>query len=154
MMRLARFSRLVAPALLILLGVCLFGGCGKSYEGATRASVTGTVTLDGKPLPYGNILFMAEGSSRMASAVIQDGEYSITESQGPNIGEYKVQITGYASAPVPEDPDAEEGEDKGAGSEGQSAGPQIVPAKYNSSTELKVTIAAGPNEHDFPLTSE
>lgn len=139
------FNR-VAPVIALTLAICLglASGCGgPSYEGAKRGAVSGTVTLDGNPLPYGSILFMAQ-DARMTSAVIQDGAYAIPEEQGPNVGECTVQITGYAQAPV-----------SGETADDNAPAPQqIVPPQYNTGSTLKVTIAAGPNKHDFDLTSK
>lgn len=138
-------------ALASILAMVFSVGCGgSSYEGPERAGVSGTVTLDGKPLPYGSILFLGQGSNRMASAVIQDGSYSITEENGPNLGEYAVQITGYAEAPAAADGEAE-GDDK-ADPDSRPAGKQIVPAEYNTASKLKVAIASGKNTHDFKMT--
>ena len=48
-------------ALTVAIGLCFVSGCGgPSYEGAERGAVTGNVTMDGKPLAYGNILFMPQ----------------------------------------------------------------------------------------------
>ncbi|NQT13991.1 MAG: hypothetical protein HQ582_14650, partial [Planctomycetes bacterium] len=89
------------------LGVCFLTGCGGvEYEGAQRAAVSGTVTLDGTPLQYGVITFVpADGAGKRASGVINNGAYSIPEAEGPNLGEYKVEVVGS------EKPDEGGGED-------------------------------------------
>jgi hypothetical protein len=139
----------VAAVALILSTGC---GGGSSYEGAERAAVSGSVTLDGNPLPYGSILFVAQGKNRMASAVIQNGSYAIAEAQGPNLAEYTVQITGYAKAP-PAAADGDEEDANAPNPDEASAGEQIVPAQYNAKSTLKVTISAGENTHDFTMTT-
>ena len=81
----------------------------------------------------------------MASGVIQDGTYNIPEDQGPNVGECKVQITGYAEKPASNEETADDN---------APAPKQIVPPQYNTDSQFKVTIAGGPNKHDFALTSK
>jgi hypothetical protein len=114
--------------------------------------VSGTVTMDGSPLPYGTITFMSLGTGRMANGAIEDGAYSIPEEKGPNLGQYKVDIRGYAKSPstLGEGEGAEEAEEE----QEFDLGPEIVPQKYNAATTLEVEITSGENTHDFPLTKE
>ena len=70
-------------------------------------------------------------------APVEDGKYSIPEQQGPTLGEAVVQISGYAAKPVA----VESGEataDSNQDPDNASAGKNIVPAKYNTSAQLKV----------------
>ena len=172
MFRAHRGAWAVGLAVLLGIGLCMASGCASaSYEGATRAAVKGSVTLDGNPLAYGTIAFApVDDEGRRASGLIQSGSYSIAEKNGPNLGKYKVAILGYAKAPETggeEEEDADEGNGNGNGDDdededegeeeeeqGASLGPQIVPAKYNTQTTLEVEITAGENTHDFQLTSE
>jgi hypothetical protein len=131
-----------------VLGACLgclmlMSGCGggASYDGPERAAVSGQVTLDGTPLPFGSISFMGAEGGRNASTGIANGQYSIPAESGPNLGKYRVTILGYQQAP-PED----------AGDEA-SAGQQVVPPQYNANTTLEVQITAGENTHSFALTT-
>jgi len=141
----------------------LFAGCGgASYEGDPRAEVTGTVTLDGNPLPSGIITFVPVAEGRRANGLITDGTYTITEEMGPNLGKYKVQILGYAKGGSSgEGAEPEDRGDQLAGNEEEDEeggevdlGPQILPANYNTNTTLEVEITADKKPHDFPLTSE
>lgn len=158
----------VALAMLLGLGLCISNGCAPTdYEGATRAAVSGSVTLDGNVLPYGTIAFVPAGDDgRRASGLIQEGSYSIPEKNGPNLGKYKVQILGYAKAPETRGEDEgdsgegngnggdEDDDEAGGDEESMALGAQIVPAKYNTQTTLEVEIVAGENKHDFALTSQ
>lgn len=131
----------------------LSAGCGGGgYDGPERAAVGGTVTMDGTPVPYGIITFMPLGDGRMANGTIEDGAYTIPEEKGPNLGQYKVDIRGYAKSP------SAMGEGEGGEEVEQEQefdmGPEIVPQKYNASTTLEVEITSGDNTHDFPLTKE
>lgn len=72
---------LVAAGLALLLP--LASGCG-----GRKAKVSGTVTLDGKSLPAGTIVFhMGKGTA--VSGEIKDGQYSIT---GVPTGQAKVTV--------------------------------------------------------------
>src|ERR1700704_6497528 len=64
------------------------GGCTDSK----RASVSGVVNLDGKPLPGGTILFLSEQRWR-AKAPIQDGHYQIPLAAGLRADSYRVEVT-------------------------------------------------------------
>ncbi len=130
-------------------------GCGgANYDGPARGAVSGAVTFDGNPLPFGIMTLVPEGEGRRASGIVMNGEYTISEDRGPNAGSYKVEILGYAKAP-PEDTETQDTEDQDGEEEGEGdadLGPQILPAKYNTETTLTVEIAAGENTHDFTMT--
>ncbi len=146
----------VGTLAVVAVALVLSTGCGggASYDGAERAAVSGSVTLDGNPLPYGSILFLGQGEKRMSSGIIQNGSYAITEAQGPNLGEYTVQISGSAEAPPDAVDSDEEDEDENAPDPDEAdTGPEIVPAQYNSNSTLKATITAGENKHDFTMTT-
>jgi hypothetical protein len=127
-------------AVLVSAGCTSTGG----YEGDERAAVSGQVTLDGKPLPYGTINFLGQSSGRGASTAIQNGAYSIPEEQGPNAGTYKVSIIGYGKAPAGES----------ESDESADLGPQVVPKKYNAESTLQAEITLGENVHNFELTTD
>lgn len=144
---------IVMGASLLLLTGC---GGGAGYEGEERAAVSGTVSFDGKPLPYGTVTFVAIGAGRRASGMIQDGKYSIPEAQGPNLGKYRVEIIGHAKAPVqaPEPAEGGEGGEEGEDEErSPDLGPQIIPDKYQGpGSELQEEIVSGENPINFTLT--
>jgi len=155
----------VILALGVGFGLCVLNGCGGAggYEGKERAAVSGTVTLDGNPLPFGTISFVpVSGEGRRANGTINDGSYSIPENLGPNLGEYKVAIIGSEKpAGGGEEEDGGEEQDDGAMDDEDQEPTQwtpgedaMVPARYNTETELTCTIKAGENKLDFPLTSE
>jgi hypothetical protein len=86
--RIARLSCLVAVtgALLVL------GGCGAS--GPKTAPVRGTVTYQGKAVPYGTIMFQpADGPAAVGQ--IQDGAYvlkTFKDGDGAVLGSHKVTV--------------------------------------------------------------
>lgn len=114
---------------LALVVVC---GCGgnSSYEGPRRIPVQGTVTFEGKPLPYGVMNFESADGGRAASGLVVDGKFTIDEAQAPNAGKYKVQIVGYAEPPAPPKD----------GDEGGSVGAPIV----QETKEVEVTAEGAP----------
>ena len=145
-----------AVAGMVVLGmcVCLTSGCSDagSYDGPPRAAVSGTVNLDGAPLPYGMIEFVGTGGGRRANTIVTNGSYTIDEENGPNLGEYKVQVMGYAKAPPASGGEGEEGGDADADSE-PDLGPQVVAPEFNTKTTLTATIVAGENKCDFEVKS-
>lgn len=108
------------------------------------ATVAGTVTLDGKPVPVGSILFVpVDGQSPTAGGSIQNGRYSV---QVP-LGRMKVSLSVpkvvgkkkiYPTPNSPEMPITEE----------------ALPAKYNEQTDLQVDVNARTKRQDFVLLSD
>jgi hypothetical protein len=106
--------------------------------------VTGTVTLDGRPLESGLIRFVpTDGQTATADATITHGEFTVTVP----VGEKRVSI----SAPkvtgkrkmydTPDSPTMDVIE-------------ELLPARYNAQTELTTSITAGDQPAEFALTSK
>lgn len=120
-----------------ILSVASLAGCGGSEEGEKVHPVSGSVTLDGKPVAKGELVFEdPEGKSAGGSAAIKDGKYSTD----CTAGKFKVRISARKET-GPKD------------ATGVAPSEETIPAKYNESTELEVEIKAGENKHDFKLTS-
>lgn len=85
----ARYGLMMAA---LSLAVC--GGCGK--DGPEKASVSGTVTYNGEPIPRGVVAFIpAEGTSGpTAGGSVVDGEFDIDDEKGPVLGKHLVSISG------------------------------------------------------------
>jgi len=126
------------------LGLTLAGcGCSESE----RVAVQGNVTLDGKPLVRGAIVFVPTGGTAgpKAGAVIDNGHFSIDARQGPLAGKLHLRIT------TDRPPDYLGPYDKT--SAGQPA--VRIPARYNAGTTLIVEATReGPNHFDFKLQSQ
>ena len=91
--------------------------------------------------------FTDAGTSKgdQGRADIVDGKYSIGSGSGPPPGKYRVEIIWYKKTGkqvVGSDPPNKEDETI-----------QVIPEKYNKSSELKVELTSGSNTHDFPLKS-
>jgi hypothetical protein len=128
---------------LLLMGLLLAAapGCGSD-----QVSIKGEVTLEGKAVGPGSIVFLPQAGtqSRKAAAAIIDGKYEIPADRGPTPGTFRVEISWS----------------KKTGRKIPSADPVIplidetreaIPKKYNSKSILTVKIVAGENKHDFAL---
>lgn len=119
-------------------------GCGES-DGLKRHSVSGSVTVDGKPLENGLITFVPKGfEGPPVGGPIKDGAYSIRSQDGPVAGEHSVSVY----SPIPSGKKVADGND-----------PKVlvdelfesIPAKYNDKTELKADVGKS-RSFDFTLT--
>src|SRR5262245_26830212 len=130
-------SGLVAWASGCLLALLVLAGCGDSTTGEVR----GTIKFDGQPVKEGAITFKpVDGKTGTAGGQIKDGRYT---ARVP-LGEMKVEISApkvvrmkklYDTPNSPEAPVTEE----------------VLPAKYNTQTELRLEVKPGLNEKDFDL---
>ena len=116
-------------------------GCG---DGIERVRMSGKVTYRGQPVAVGQIRFVPAPGTEMPLTVeqIQDGRYDTSTSGGVPVGSYQVAIRAYhPDDPVPSGP-------------GQAAQRQLLPAKFNTRSELRITLEPGEKqrEEDFILT--
>jgi len=141
-----RLRRTWLPAIGLLNGLLLLiSGCARTE----RSSVGGDVTLDSVPLQKGGILFAPVKNSAgfVAGGDIVDGHYQLDSSRGPMSGEYSVEITAVRpTGKMVQSPMGPPGKlievYEGA-----------IPARYNSATTLRATIAPGENTANFELQS-
>lgn len=130
----------------MMFGAAFLAGCGGG-DRPELGSVTGTVTMDGKPLPNVWVMFNPTTGGRTAIArTNEQGEYELMYLEGTpgvNIGSHMVAITTY-------------NEDELEELKASSGGPvnEPIPAKYNTQTTLTAEVKEG-EDHviDFPLTS-
>jgi len=118
-------------------------GCGAG----TKASISGTVTLDGSPLDDATISFVpAAGGQRSAAwTTVTGGQYAIEAKEGLGTGAYRVEIralrsTGEKINPI--DPTL------------PAASKEAIPARYNSTSGLTATLKPGANVASFDLKSK
>ncbi|WP_425614836.1 carboxypeptidase-like regulatory domain-containing protein [Anatilimnocola sp. NA78] len=134
----ARLARVVSLAVVALVAA----GC--TGPGLPKLGlVSGTVTLDGAPYPNAHVTFTPAQGRPSEGMTDSNGKYELTfmpEVKGAQLGEHTVSITTHYQAP--ENP----------GSEPQFKEP--LPPKYNVQSTLKQTVASGPNEFNFALTSK
>jgi hypothetical protein len=105
--------------------------------------VSGTITMDGKPVPNAAVAF--EPADGKATAAIgrtdESGKYELYYSRGHKgaaLGDNTVRINTYQ----------ETGDD-----DNRQIQKETVPAKYNALSELKAKVAGGSNKLDFELKS-
>ena len=126
---------LSAFALLALLGCSGSDG---------RVSVSGTVTLDGKPLDSGSISFRpAPGTSANSSGGrITGGSYELPAEQGLKPGKYLVTVQAFRkTGKMVEDPQ-------------MGTVPERERVKFKEAGSLEATVEQrGDNTFDFRLTS-
>jgi hypothetical protein len=136
-------SSLAAMKSPLLLLLVLTLGCGGDSSG--RFAISGTVTLDGEPVPTGAIAVIpTPGTDAPTSGgSIHDGEYSIPASQGPTAGRYRVEIRWPREAGQVELYPGESG----------AKFEEAIPAKYNSKSTLEIQVGEGSTEHNFDLTT-
>jgi hypothetical protein len=135
------------PGWLIVLACCSVSGCGGGTTGPERASVSGRITVDGRPLVNGSLRFVpVQGTSGpVAGAVVQNGSYSTSRTDGPVVGTNRVEIEGVC--PTGKKVRTVMGEliDEYA---------QVVPEQYNTKSTLVRTVSPRKNVFDFLLTSK
>lgn len=79
---------LILPALISMA----MGGCA-AESGPERFEVSGTVTVDGRPLASGIISMVPEGDGPATGAEIADGRFQLTRERGPSRGPHNVRVT-------------------------------------------------------------
>lgn len=127
--------------LTVALGLC--AGCGGGVDRKDGLKVSGTVTLDGVPLPSGRILFrQTTGEQQAFSGEIVDGAYLVQTAPG----DMRVEIV--ASRPVP-------GKFDNSNGTPEPVGEMYIPAKYNAESELTVLVKTdGNNRFPFELSAQ
>jgi hypothetical protein len=156
---------MICPALGTGLAIMLTAGCG-GEDSLPRERLSGTVTLDGRPVEKGTIQFMPLDQANAATstaAIITAGAYEVPTGQGLLPGPYQVTISSVEEAKGPTaKPKVRRGPGYdpvgGTGVEGappEAPTRQLIPARYNANTTLKADVAkGGKNVFDFPLTTK
>jgi hypothetical protein len=147
-MRLLRRDR----GLALMLGLIMLPpmGCSAPVEdNLPREAISGTVMLDGQPLPKGTIQFRpASQEATAAGGMIDDGRFAIPRSEGLVPGKYKVQIDSREDAGAP----LAGGELPGAPVVSKKKPAALIPARFNTMTELTAEVrSGGPNDFTFDL---
>lgn len=126
---------------LICLSLAL-AACGGRPDGLV--GVSGTVSLDGQPLPEATLLFKPVGGGRPSAAITdQRGDYELeytAGTYGARPGRYRVSITTARTV------EEESGQEVSV--------PEKLPPKYNARTELEVEVGQSGQPIDFELDSE
>jgi hypothetical protein len=121
---------------LVLLIAATTVGCGGGPELGT---VTGTVTLDGRPVPNAFVVFTPKGPGRPSQTKTDaEGRYSLkfnASQEGALIGTHIVTVS---TADITDD--------------GQNI-KEIIPAAYNRQGSIEAVVQSGVNVIDLELKS-
>jgi hypothetical protein len=117
------------PTLVALLTLAAVFACGRGARAADDlASVSGTITLDGKPLTSGRIFFHLGGGQFVGAKTKEDGTFKMERVPA---GTYKVTVEASVGAKA------------------------VVPARYSAEdkSEIQVEVKKGDNTIDIKLAS-
>ncbi|WP_020471090.1 hypothetical protein [Zavarzinella formosa] len=113
-------------------------GCDSKPE-IKLVPVSGTVTLDGKPLADGLIYFKTQATGATNSLPVKDGKFEGNVEAGDRrveINAYKVRTEGF-------------------GQMGGEVKESLIPKRFNTESTLTAKVAAGsPNQFNFEVTSK
>lgn len=145
-----RSAQILVCVVVLCAGLCGCGGGGS--DDLSMGQVTGTVRLDGQPLPGVAVLFAPETTGDKANSggpstgvTDKDGKYKLEYSDtksGAVVGKHTVRLTTGRRA----------GEDE-TGKRTPPV-PEKLPAKYNLQSTLTQEVKPGENTFDFDLKSK
>jgi len=132
-------------AAVLFTALFLTAGCDRG-DRPELGTVSGTVTLDGRPLPYALLEFQPERGRISYGCTDSVGRYRliyIRNIGGAKVGRHSVSISTLRQA-------------EASGPDGKPipASPELVPKKYNTETTLRAEVKAGNNTFDFALQSK
>ena len=138
-------TRTIHGTIVVFLFLAVVVGCGAPE----RSAVSGKVLLDGQPVDGGDISFIPlDGNNSLAAGgKITAGSYSIPADKGPGLGKHRVEIRWVKKTGMKMPP-------SGPIRTPRETVRQMIPAQYNSRSELTAQIEAGDNEKDFELQSK
>ena len=144
-----------------ILLVSLIVGCGGRGDGYSgpRGTVSGTITVDGKPLQKGcQVMFIAAAGHTASGVIDEAGKYNLiyTDGEVPAV-EYQVQLTAPISTATQNvDPAAMAQKMTLSKKSVGAANDAPFPSKYGSTSTSKMsfTVKQGPNTADFALSSK
>jgi hypothetical protein len=128
--------------------------CGCGRDGPERVKVSGKVSFRGEPLKTGEIRFIptkdAEGPTE--GTLIVDGQYEVSGKGGVPVGAHTVVIVAW-NRPAPRR-DMPSPNAVSAGPNNESPRKQLLPAKYNTQSQLEIILKPGSRSvvQDFALT--
>jgi hypothetical protein len=128
--------------------VAIAFGC--NADNANRGAIGGHVTLDGRPVEQGSILFTPiDGTRGVATGgSIKDGQYRIAAAKGPAVGQNRIEIRAVRKTGrmIP----------KGLGGTGKTVEEQVeaVASRFNLQSTLKFEVKPGENAADFAVASK
>lgn len=110
-----------------------------------RAQVSGEVTYQGTPVPYGDIVFepVDQWQGFYCQAKIIDGRYAM-DTKGPVVGKNRVEIHGYRfTEQIVPDISGKKLDEAPAMTKGLIP---YIPPQFNDQSEITVDVVAGENQ--------
>jgi hypothetical protein len=161
----AMFGRLCTVLLLLPLLGCGSDTSQPDYASLGLVQISGTVTLDGQPLPGAAVYFHDRPNRRYSYGVTDSaGRYKLmldSRMAGILPGPKEVEITTLKN-PAASPLDTAEGSGSEGGDEAEQSDEEggvvagqkeLVPSKYNSPTTLTYEVTSSNSAVDFDLTS-
>lgn len=140
--------RLVGFLMLASASLMLCSGC-FGQKGLETAPVTGVVTYNGKPLPYGRVSFRPQAGSPATGTIQSDGSFSLStygSGDGAIVGMHQVSITAT---------EADAGTMAETAANTEMAVPKsMIPKKYTSFSTSDLTaevVSDGENQFTLEL---
>jgi hypothetical protein len=151
---------------LSFMGFLFVVGCGPG--GPKMSPVTGNVTLDGKPIAKAMVTFTPEKGGQSSTGLTDEkGSYVLIGNgsgsrKGAIHGQHKVTIKQISDKPPVQQntemsSDSEAYAQQGDPSQYTKAAvshKDVIPARYNTNSELMREVGDGENVFDFELTSK
>jgi hypothetical protein len=133
---------IASTAVLLILTAILQAGCD---QGPPVGTITGDVNFDGQPVKDGHVLFTpVDGMGQTGGAAIREGKF---QAEKVPVGKMKVELHGNKvvgkrkAYDTPESP----WEDDVA---------ELLPAKYNSKSDLTLEVKKGNQDVKYDLKSK
>lgn len=152
-MKTFEYGFLAAVLSALLLGSV---GCGGPSDQPELGQVTGTVTLDGQPLSGVAVVFQPDNGRPASGRTDAEGRYELTyirETLGTKIGRNRVEIAPDEDAEEADTEDVANPDAQQPSARPIKSGKRVVPARYNTNSELEVDVKPGDNTFDFELQS-
>lgn len=125
---------------LSLMTVCLLAGCsGGAADAPELGQVSGTITMDGKPLTKASVSFEPQSGAPSVGMTDETGHYELVYSkdhQGAVPGQHTVRISKFGEPGSPNDTEDQ------------------IPAKFNQNSKETAEVKMGDNEINFDLNSK
>lgn len=148
-------------AVLAAAGFVFLSGCpGGGYSGPT-GTVSGTVTLDGEPVPQGcTVAFVSDQGFAASGQLGAGGKYKLSVAGKGNeipVATYKVTVTPSATGQMSDQDYEKMMQESASGGEKPKAeskpAEEVIPAKYSSTATsgLSFNVKKGPNTIDIKL---
>jgi hypothetical protein len=142
---------LAAIALLVALGGC--NGAGD----AETVTLTGRVTLDGKPVDGASVAFVGREGARLSTAQTNAmGDFTITAALGKNaVSIAKMAVGGAAPAPVSEEDMLMPSDEEYQRMQRTKPAPAGIPAKYADpkTSGINIDVVSGMQDVELALSS-